>query len=275
MNHRRLLFIGVLALVFGGVSSLLVYKQLLAKVAPARAEVDVIVAANDIQVGAKIEDRDLKTVKYPPDDLPTHAFHTKTSIVGRGVVIPIPKGEFVLADNLAGDKTGGGLSSLIATGMRAVAVRVNDVTAVAGFVVPGTRVDVLVTGNATGSGEPWTITVLQNVAVLATGQKVERSAGGEPQSASVVTLQVSPEDAEKLALASQEARIQLVLRNPVDTNQEKPETIKRTMLFGDAVSKHPTKLIRTKQAPAEPTDPIRLEIDIIRGTQKETIHLKQ
>jgi len=118
--------------------------------------------------------------------------------------------------------------------MRAEAVRVNDVTAVAGFVVPGTRVDVLVTGNPTGSSDPQTVTFLQNVAVLATGQKTDRSATGEPQNSSLVTLLVSPEDSEELALASQEGRIQLVLRNPLDTNQDKPAAIRNTNLFGGA-----------------------------------------
>src|SRR5579864_7606695 len=98
MNHRRLLFIGVLALAFGGLSSLLVYKRLKPTVAPSRAEVDVIIAANDIQVGAKIGDHDLKIVKYPPENLPAHAFHTKTSVIGRGAVLPIGKGEFLVAD---------------------------------------------------------------------------------------------------------------------------------------------------------------------------------
>jgi pilus assembly protein CpaB len=109
-----------------------------------------------------------------------------------------------------------GLSTLIALGMRAEAVRVNDVTASSCFVVPGTRVDVLLTGNPDGS--TWTVTVLQDVAVLATGQKTDRSATGEPQNSCVVTLLVSPEESEELALASQEGRILLVLRNPLVTN---------------------------------------------------------
>lgn len=159
--------------------------------------------------------------------------------------------------------------------MRAVALRVNDVTAVAGFVVPGTRVDVLVTGNAPGSGEPSTVTLLQDVAVLATGQRTERSVTGEPQTVAVVTLLVSPEDAERVALASQEARIQLVLRNPADPGQEKPVTIRRTTLYGEVPSKRPVKLIRAKRASTQPPEPVRLDIDIFRGGQKETIHLKQ
>jgi len=277
MNRTRLLVIGVVALALGAALSFFVYQSLQAKMAPQKVGVDVVVAANDIQVGAKIADRDLKVVKYPPEDLPPRVFHTKTSALGRGTVLPIGKGEFVVPDKLAAENAGAGLTTLIAVGMRAEAVRVNDVTAVAGFVVPGTRVDVLVTGNPTGSSEPQTMTVLQDVAVLATGQRTERSATGEPQNASVVTLLVSPEDSEKLALASQEGRIQLVLRNPLDTNQEKAAAIRKRSLFGGAMSApHSAKIMRVKQAPTQAPEPEKpLEIDVIKGNHKETIQLKQ
>jgi len=277
MNRTRLLVIGVVALALGAALSFFVYQSLQAKMAPQKVGVDAVVAANDIQVGAKIADRDLKVVKYPPEDLPPRVFHTKTSALGRGTVLPIGKGEFVVPDKLAAENAGAGLTTLIAVGMRAEAVRVNDVTAVAGFVVPGTRVDVLVTGNPTGSSEPQTMTVLQDVAVLATGQRTERSATGEPQNASVVTLLVSPEDSEKLALASQEGRIQLVLRNPLDTNQEKAAAIRKRGLFGGAMSApHSAKIMRVKQAPTQAPEPEKpLEIDVIKGNHKETIQLKQ
>jgi len=276
MDRTRLLVIGIVALVLSAALSYVVYQRLQAKMAPPKLGVDVVVAAIDIQIGAKIGDRDLKVVKYSPEDLPPRVFHTKASAVGRGTVLPIGKGEFVVPDKLAAENAGAGLSTLIAVGMRAEAVRVNDVTAVAGFVVPGTRVDVLVTGNPTGSSEPQTMTVLQDVAVLATGQRTERSATGEPQNASVVTLLVSPEESEKLALASQEGRIQLVLRNPLDINQEKAAAIRKTSLFGGAMSApHSAKVMRVKQAPTQAPEPEKLEIDIIRGIQKETIQLKQ
>src|SRR5213080_802481 len=137
MDRTRLLVIGIVALVLGAALSSVVYQRLQAKMTPPKVGVDVVVAANDIQVGAKIGDLDLKIVKYPPADLHPRVFHTKASAVGRGTVLPIGKGEFVVPDKL--ENAGAGLSTLIAVGMRAEAVRVNDVTAVAGFVVPGTR----------------------------------------------------------------------------------------------------------------------------------------
>jgi pilus assembly protein CpaB len=108
--------------------------------------------------------------------------------------------------------------------------------------------------------------------VLASGQKIERSASGKPQNATVVTLLVPLEDAEKLALATQEAHIQLVLRNPLDTKREKPATVGKTTLFG-VLPKYPLRLVRTKHAPSEPEREI--DIELLRGTQKETIHFKQ
>jgi pilus assembly protein CpaB len=278
MNRTRLLVIGVVALALGAASSFFVYQRLQAKMTSPKVGVDVVVAANNIQVGAKIEDSDLKVVKYPPEDLPPRFFHKKAAAVGRGAVLPIWKGDFVVADKLAAENAGAGLSSLIAVGMRAEAVRVNDVTAVAGFAVPGTRVDVLVTGDPAGSSEPQTVTVLQNVAVLATGQRTERSATGEPQNASVVTLLVSPEDSEKLALASL-GRIQLVLRNPVDTSQEKAPVIRHSDLFGSPTSaRHTAKVTRVKHVLISPSvsEPVKpLEIDVIEGGHIETIQMKQ
>ena len=141
-------------------------------------------------------------------------------MLGRGVIIPITMGEFILPSKLAPENAGAGLPSMIPPGMRAVSVRVNEVVSVAGFVGPGTRVDVLLTGTPNGSTEPQTTTVLQNVAVIASGHTLERSANGEAQSTPVITLLATPEDAERLTLASSEGKIQLSLRNPLDTHQD-------------------------------------------------------
>jgi Flp pilus assembly protein CpaB len=119
MNRTRLLVIGIVALVLGWVLSSFVYQSLQAKMALQKVGVDVVVAANDIQVGAKIGDGDLKVVKYPPEDLPRGVFHTKASAVGRGTVLPIGKGEFIVPDKLSVQNAGAGLSTLIALGMRA------------------------------------------------------------------------------------------------------------------------------------------------------------
>ena len=122
--------------------------------------------------------------------------------------------------------------------MRAVSVRVNEVIGVAGFVVPGTRVDVLLTGNPTGATDQQTSTVLENVAVIATGQKLEKNTAGEPQLTPVITLLVSPDDAQKLTLATTQGKIQLSLRNPLDTKQQELASVNTGTLYRALVLHH-------------------------------------
>jgi pilus assembly protein CpaB len=221
MNRTRLLMIGTLALALGALVSVAVYRNLLGRSATNNEPgVDVVVAANDIQVGARIEEHDVRLVRYPASALPAGTPSRRSQVLGRGVILPIAKGEFILSSKLAPENAGAGLPSLIPPGMRAVSVRVNEVVSVAGFVGPGTRVDVLLTGTPNGSNESQTTTVLQNVAVIASGHTLERNAAGEAQNTPVITLLASPEDAERLTLASSEGKIQLILRNPLDTHQD-------------------------------------------------------
>jgi pilus assembly protein CpaB len=269
MNRRRLLFIAIAALAVGSLVSLKVYRMLRAQSGPAKVFVDVLVAAHDIPVGAKIEDRDLKVAKLPPEDLAADVFHAKGRAVGRGVVLPIAKGDLVLPYKLAAEDGGSVPSSLIPMGMRAVAVNVNEVTGVAGFVAPGTRVDVLATVNLSGSSQPRNVTILQNVKVLAADQNLDHGTGGP---AHVVTLLALPEDAEKLALATQEGHIQLILRNPVDTKQETPPPVGNENLYGGtAATPRVRRVKRTLQPVPEP--PKFYDIEIIDGPDRKTIRL--
>ena len=276
MNRTRLLFIGVIALALGGLLASLVYKSLQKSTTPVRPGTDVVIAANDIPVGTKLSENDLRVVQFPAEDLPNGYFKSKTRAVGRGVILPITRGEFILNNKLAAENAGSGLPAMIPPGMRAVSVRVNDVVAVAGFVVPGTRVDVLLTGNPAGSPEQQTTTVLENVAVLASGQRLERNAAGEAQSAPVITLLVSPEDAQKLTLASTEGRIQLTLRNPLDTNQAKPPSVRNAALYG-AAAPAPTPAVKTVKRAVKPVSAPTpapdqgIKVEVIRGTDKKEV----
>ena len=259
----------------------MVYKTLQARTAhPQAPGVEVVVAANDLQVGSKIEDRDVRVVRLPAESLPEGVFHSKTRVVGRGVVLPVSRGEFILPSKVAGENAGSGMPALIPPGMRAVSVRVNEVVAVAGFVVPGTRVDVLLTGNPGGNSENQTTTVLENIAVLAAGQKLERNAAGEPQSVPVITLLVSPEDAQKLTLASQEGRIQLALRNPLDTTQQKLPAVRNAVLYGASVTPAPSststkpKIHRSAAKVVTPA-PSPYTIEVIRGQEKKEVQFDQ
>jgi pilus assembly protein CpaB len=274
MNRNRLLLIGILALGVGALVSYMVYTTLRRTVATVKqANTQVVVAALDLQVGSKLEDKDLREIRLPGADLPQGYYQNKSDVLGRGVVVSIAKGEFILPSKLAAENAGAGLPSLIPPGMRAVSVRVNEVVAVAGFVIPGTRVDVLLTGNPRGTDEPLTTTVLENVEVLAAGQKLQRSAQGEPQSVPVITLLVSPEDAQKLTMASNEGRIQLALRNPLDTSEENLAFLCVFSLCGGASpppDPQPTRTrVRRAAAPKPAPAPSMYVVEMIKGDKRD------
>jgi pilus assembly protein CpaB len=279
MNRTRLLMIGVVALALGAFVSLFVYKNLQGRPATVEAGADVIVAADDIQVGSRVEEHDVRIARFPASGLPPGAYTKRSSVMGRGVIIPISKGEFILPSKLAPENAGAGLPALIPPGMRAVSVRVNEVVSVAGFVGPGTRVDVLLTGTPNGTSESQTTTVLQNVAVIASGQRLERNAAGEAQSTPVITLLASPEDAERLTLASSEGKIQLVLRNPLDTHQDPVEAANAKGLYmgGTPVAARPRVTIRPVKQKTEPphSSPSVLSIEVIKGDKKTEVTLPQ
>lgn len=273
MNRTRLMFIGVLALVLGAFASLLAYRALQQHSGGAQGQVqDVVVANSDLAVGARIQDSDVRIARFPTDSVPQGVFHRTKSVIGRGVVLPIARGEFVLPLKLAGENSGSGLVSTIPQGMRAVSVRVSDISSVGGFVQPGTRVDVLMTGNPGGSAEPQTITVLRNVAVLANGMNMDRTIvrGESQQNAPIITLAVSPDDAQKLALATAQGRIQLALRNPMDTSQGEVAAIGMHSLYQNTglpvpvPVHHTVRPVKVTQAPAPATT-----VEVIKGDKRD------
>jgi pilus assembly protein CpaB len=276
MNRTRLLMIGFVALALGAIVSYAVYRALQSRSGADNAPgVEVVVAANDIAVGAKVGEGDVKMVRFPAADLPPNCFHLRSSVVGRGAVLPITRGEFFLPNKLAGENAGSGMPSLIPPGMRAISVRVNDVIGVAGFVVPGTRVDVLLTGNPTGASNEQTTTVLENVAVLATGPSLEKNPAGEPKLTPVITLLVSPDDAQKLTLASTQGKIQLALRNPLDTKQQELASVGAGALYRGV----PTPVAPIAPRPKStkhtvvlaPAPPPIYSIEVIKGIKKENV----
>jgi pilus assembly protein CpaB len=281
MNRTRLLMIGALALALGAFVSLFVYKNLQGR-GPSSNEpgVDVIVAADDVQVGARIEERDVRVAKFPASGLPTGFYGKRSQVLGRGVIIPISKGEFILPTKLAPENAGAGLPALIPPGMRAVSVRVNEVVSNAGFVGPGTRVDVLLTGTPNGSSESQTTTVLQNVAVIAAGHNLERNAAGEAQNTPVITLLASPEDAERLTLASSEGHIQLSLRNPLDTHQDPVEAANAKGLYKGgtppaAPARTPIHPVKQHKSEPPPPSPSVFSVEVYKGDKKTVVPLPE
>jgi len=281
MNRTRLLMIGGLALALGALVSFWVYKSLQGKGSSnSEPGADVIVALDDIQVGARIEDHDIRIARFPVSGLPAGAYARKSQVLGRGVIIPIAKGEFILPSKLAPENAGAGLPSMIPPGMRAVSVRVNEVVSVAGFVGPGTRVDVLLTGTPNGSTEPQTTTVLQNVAVIASGHTLERSANGEALTTPVITLLATPEDAERLTLASSEGKIQLSLRNPLDTHQDAVDAANARGLYkGGTVPAAPPRAavrsVKQKKIEKPPPSPSVLSVEVYKGDKKTIVPLPE
>jgi pilus assembly protein CpaB len=270
MNRSRLLMIGTVAIALGLMAGYVVYTRG-ASGGSGVPGTPVVVAANDLAVGAKLEDRDVLVVSYPRSNLPANVFTSKRQVVGRGIVLPVSKGEFLLPSKLAPINAGSGLPSLIPPGMRAVSVRVNDVVSVAGFVQPGSRVDVLLTGTAGSGAERQTTTVLTNVAVIAVGKNLERNAAGEAQAAPVITLLVSPDDAQRLALAGQEGRIQLALRNPLDTHQPEIAATKESSLYpgGQLPASTPKPKIRKAAAHPAPLPPQTYTVEMIHGNKRD------
>lgn len=272
MNRSRLLMIGALALALGLFVSYTVYNRLRLGGSGNEPAVEVAVAAGDILVGTKLEEGNVRMARFPQANLPSGVYTQKRQVVGRGVVLPISRGEFILPSKLAAENAGAGLPSLIPTGMRAVSVRVNDVVSVAGFVQPGTRVDVLLTGNPGANGERQTTTVLENVAVVAVGKSLERNSSGDSQVAPVITLLVSPDDGQRLALAGQEGRIQLSLRNPLDTRKQELSATRESSLYpgGSAPAKSTQPRIhKTTQTVPVPATSQVYTVEMIRGSKRD------
>jgi len=178
----------------------------------------VAVASKDLKVGTVLTPGDVKVVEWPGGSMPAGYISTADLAVGRGLTRPVQENEPFLESKLAPKGAGGGLSVAIEEGMRALSVKVDEVVGVAGFVLPGTRVDVLLTlDKATKSSEPITQALLQNIMTLAAGQQIQQDKDGKPKTVPVITLLVTPEQAETLTLAANQGRIQLALRNTLDT----------------------------------------------------------
>src|SRR3954449_9930699 len=193
----------------------------------------VVVAAADISLGAELRKEDLTVVNFPAGHVPEGAFARVTDVVGRGVISPFVKNEVVIPAKLASKEAGSGLPPVIPEGMRALSVRVNEAIGVAGYVLPGARVDVLATASPTDTHSDMTTKViLSNVQVVTAGTRLEQDQEkGKPMQVTVVTLLVFPEQAERLALASTEGKIQLALRNPLDKSAPETPGIKPAVLL--------------------------------------------
>jgi pilus assembly protein CpaB len=233
----------------------------------------VIVAASDLQIGAELKQEDLRAVQWPSNAVPAGSFSKPEDLLGRGLIMPVMTNEPFLPSKLASKEAGAGLPPVIPEGQRALSVRVNDVVGVAGYVLPGTRVDVVATMNPTQNQQDMTSKViLTNVQVVAAGTKIEQDDKNKPIQVAVVTLLVNPDEAEKLTLASTEGKIQLALRNPLDKTAPATHGIKPAPLMGGGA---PVRRVasaspapRQQQAAAPPPPAPAPTVEIIRGDKR-------
>lgn len=269
--NRRLVTVLLFAFVIAGVCALLVYRVVGNRLVAAKptSTTKVVAAASNLQIGTVISAADLTTVSFagaPPKD----AILNSKDAIGRGVISAIYQGEPVVENRLAPKGSGGGLAATIPQGMRACAVRVDEVVGVAGFVTPGMRVDVLVSGNPPGESQAQgsvTKTILQNIQVLSAGTDIQKDAEGKPKQVQVVNLLVTPEQAQQLSLAANQYKIQLVLRNPLDTKIAVVSSTATSELFANQGAPAPAHHGRARRIAPRPKP---YSIVITNGTSTTT-----
>lgn len=295
--QRRFLTVILLALLISATASLLLYQALKRRAVEQQPPTTrIVVARQELRVGSVIKEEDVELVAWS-GPVPEGAFTELKQVLGRGVVEKVYRGEAVVEGRLAPKGAGGGLAARIPPGMRAFAIRVDDINSLGGFVLPGMRVDVIMSVRPSGDlreilaerlgvrADKISRTLLQNVEVLSAGTHLERDAEGKPIRVNVVNLLVTPEQAEALALVSSEAKIQLVLRNPLDLKEVKTAGTDLARLLVPETTK---KSLAPKSTPKESKEPVRAvpsqismpsvqpyRVEVIHGTTRETATFRE
>ncbi len=280
-RSTRTLLVFTLSLVVAGIFSALVYQA--GQRTPAAADIQsvpVAVAARALPVGSKLTAADVKLVQWPASSPIAGAITSVEAAVDRGLLANVAENEPLTAAKVAAAGAGAGLPPMIPPGMRAISVKVDDVVGVAGFIVPGAHVDAVVT--ITQRDQNTARVVVSNVEVLAAGTRAEQTQAtdGRSASASVVTLLVTPADAERISLASSVGRITLTLRNPLDTAATETKGTQVAALLGapepsPVVAAAParpavSRVVRAapEPAPAPPPPPAPYTVETIRAAKR-------
>ncbi|MCL4500916.1 MAG: Flp pilus assembly protein CpaB [Deltaproteobacteria bacterium] len=239
---------------------------------PARLEPQtrtVLTAKRDIAPATLLSAEMMATTDWNRGNLPKGAFTSVAEIEGRVTALPMVEGDLLLEKKLAPKGTVPGLTALLSANKRAMTVKVDEASGVAGFVAPENRVDVLVTvDKGDYNKDPLSRVMLQNIRVLGTGQRIETRPGDKPQIVPTVTLEVSPAEGERLALAAQTGRISLVLRRQDDGRVVLTQGASAVSLFGPAENSSPPVAEPNPVAPA----PTKRMSEIIRGLQREPVN---
>ena len=242
-----------------------------------------VVAARELAMGALITKDDVKLVPWPASSPVEKGFTKIEDVLNRGLIDGIVANEPLTESKLAPLEAGGGLPPTITEGMRALSVKVNEVIGVAGYVVPGTRVDVIVTLAARATNESMTRVVVSDVEVLTAGTRMDaaKARDGQPIAAAVVTLLVTPDDAERIALAASEGSIMLTLRNPMDRVPTKTAGVRTGALLGapaapPEVKATPTgrRVVVRAAAPLPPPEAKPYTVETIRAGAKKAEEIK-
>jgi pilus assembly protein CpaB len=285
--NKRLLSVLIFAFLVSAGASVALY-QLIASRVTVNAKPpapQVLVAARNLEIGTLVKDSDFKLSDWP-GALPAGAILKKEEAVGRGVVIAVFADEPLIESRLAPKGAGAGLAAAIKPGMRAVALHVSDINGLGGFVTPGMHVDVLISGTPPNNPNPGAgavaKTLLQNIEILSAGQNIQKDAEGKPIVVGLVNVLVTPEQAEILSLATNDTRIQLVLRNPIDSQVAKTKGAWLQELYTGAAAgpapvaprrAHPVRVAQPAAPAPKPEAPFVLEI--INGTRRtETVFEK-
>lgn len=280
-RHRALIIVTLVALVFAGLATwgIVTFMQRESLKAKGAGQAErIVVAAADLPIGTKLDTTQLKLVGWPKDSIPQGSFTDPNALAGRILVRQTIAGDVITEQKLIpkeGAQAAGLMTYIVPKGHRAVTVAVNEVAGVAGFLAPHNRVDVVVTTTPTGAQEPISKIVLQDVPILATGQITEQKEG-KPVVVPTVTLDLLPDDAEKLVLASSKGTLQLLLRNIVDTEtvEAKGATIGKVLGIRTVSPAAPARVTRkgkpaAKAAP-KAAGPPPYSVEMIKGTTKST-----
>jgi pilus assembly protein CpaB len=295
MRNKRFFIVLVGALIFGVLAAVSVSKYLSSAQAYTKNLNKVAVAKVPIPLGSKIVAEQITVVQFPKESTPDGAFDTPEKLTGRVAVVNIAAREPVTESRLAPEGTAAGLSAVIPEGYRAMTVKVDDAAGISGFIMPGALVDVVVVidpREGSGNQDPISKIVLQNIKVLANGQNIDKPKDErEANSVKAVTLQVTPEQAEKLALAATEGKLQLVMRNQIDQGDEQtPGVNKRGLLTGEAALKAPEPGSLKSEQPKQEAKPVvrrpavakpaaapapqptpRASVEMIEGAKKRSV----
>jgi pilus assembly protein CpaB len=247
----------LLAFAISALSSWIVSRRVAVSAAPAPIpEVNYVVAAHTIQPGDAIRAEDLQVASWPANRALEGAQTAIAAVAGREALFPLTKGEPILDRDLSAPGSGVGLASKIPEGMRAVTLRSDEVVGVAGFLIPGSHVDVLVTYHTSESPEPITATVLQNVVAIAAGHEIQPDPKGKPSDVTVVTLLLTPEGVQRAVLASVQGQIHFVLRSGADQTTSSSAPVMLSQLAGRRLSAAPIRASKSAVAPKPATHEI-------------------